>query len=839
MPPLRLDERVPETGFASADDALGAFLGWVADSGITLYAHQEEAILSIFADRHVVLDAPTGSGKSLVAVAQHFKSFVDLGRSWYTAPIKALVSEKFFALCQIFGPEHVGLMTGDGSVNRDAPILCCTAEVLANVAMRQGAEAPVHSVVMDEFHYYGDPDRGMAWQVPLLTLPQARFVLMSATLGDTRFIREDLERRTSRPVDDIRGVHRPVPLEYSYSQKPLQEVIADLVRSQKAPVYLVHFTQNDATEQAQSLMSVDWCSKEEKRAITEAMSGYSFHSPFGPTLRRHLAHGIGLHHAGLLPRYRLLVEKLAQQGLLKVICGTDTLGVGINVPIRTVCFTRLCKFDGEKVDILKVRDFRQIAGRAGRAGFDTVGYVVVQAPEHVIENLRMESRADPAKKKKLVKAQPPQKGYKHWDQTTFEALTTRPPEALVPRFSVDHGRLLALMQHADETSGNARDGVTAMVKLIRDSHLTAAQREAGVAAVEGLVEELVAANVVRRDGEVLLLDRELQHDFSLHHSLSLFLVQSIANLDPASPTYALDVLTWIEAILEDPKAVLYKQADRARREKLGELKAAGVPYEERMPILETISWPKPFEEEIRDAFGHYALAHPWVKAEGIRPKSVAREMAEAWLGFPETIHDLELQRSEGVLLRYLSDVYKALVQNVPADRQDQGVLDLVAWLRALLERVDSSLVSEWEALKTGERTVDAPPPDISSNRKAFNARVRAELHALVRALSRGEPDEVLAGLRPRGRHWDAAALHAELGPVVEAIGAIRFDHAARLSERTTIRATGPHQWVVRQVLLGHDEDEEEAGAWSLEAVIDLRDDTNPAGPILELVSIGG
>ena len=665
MAELRLDTRIPETGFVHPDEALDAFLRWVSDSGLTLYPHQEEAILAIFAGNHVVLDAPTGSGKSLVALALHFKTFVELGRTWYTAPIKALVSEKFFALCKVFGPEHVGLMTGDGSVNRDAPIVCCTAEVLANLALREGANAKADSVVMDEFHYYGDSDRGMAWQLPLLTLPKAVFLLMSATLGDTRPIQADLARRTQRTVEEVRGVTRPVPLEFTYSTSPLTEVISGLVRHDRA-IYLVHFTQNDATEQAQDLMSVDWCSKEEKRAILDALTGYTFHSPFGPTLRRYVAHGIGLHHAGLLPRYRRLVERLAQGGLLKVICGTDTLGVGINVPIRTVVFTRLCKFDGEKTDILRVRDFKQIAGRAGRAGFDRIGYVVAQAPEHVIENTRLEIKTtDPKKLRKLVKAKPPQKGYRHWDETTFRGLIDRPPEPLSPQFVVDHGRILSLMQHASDAGRDAADGVAAMRLLVAASHQSAAQKEVLDASVDALVEELSAAHVVRREGDVLQLEPSLQSDFSLHHSLSLFLVGAVGALDPASPDHTLDTLTWIEAILEQPRQVLLKQQDRARSEKIHELKAAGVPFEDRNAIVSEISWPKPFAEQLYASFNAYAAAHPWVKGEGVRPKSVAREMAETFASFAEYVTELGLQRSEGVLLRYLTEVYKALVQNVP------------------------------------------------------------------------------------------------------------------------------------------------------------------------------
>jgi len=841
---MRLDERIPEKGFAHPDQGLDAFLAWVAESGLRLYPHQEEAVLEIWSGRHVVLDAPTGSGKSLVATALHFKAFCELGRSWYTAPIKALVSEKFFALCKLFGPEHVGLMTGDGTVNRNAPIMCCTAEVLANLALREGDRAPVDAVVMDEFHYYGDRDRGMAWQVPLLTLPRATFLLMSATLGDTSTIRADLERRTGRAVAEVRGAVRPVPLEYSWSMRPTHEALNLLTREGKAPVYVVHFTQNDATDRAQSLMSVDWCTKEEKKALAEAVRGFRFTSPFGPTLRRYVLHGVGLHHAGLLPRYRLLVEKLAQQGLLKVICGTDTLGVGINVPIRTVLFTQLCKYDGEKVDILKVRDFKQIAGRAGRAGFDTVGHVVVQAPEHVIENARIDAKVtDPKQRRKIVRAQPPERGYKHWDEQTFRQLVDRPPEPLTPVFTVDHGRLLTLMQHAQDTGGDARGGVDQLLALIDESHVPPAARELLRKRTETLLEDLRRARVVGMDGEQLTLDPTLQRDFSLHHSLSLFLLDALANLDAASDTYALDVLTWVEAILEQPRAVLFKQADRERFKKLQELKAAGVPYEDRQTALEDITWPRPFAEEIYTFFNAYAEEHPWVKDHDIFPKAVAREMAETWVSFGDYVKDLNLPRSEGVLLRYLTDVYKALVQNVPADRHTPALDEVQAWLRALLALTDASLLTEWETLLRGAEVVDAPPPtDISADRKSFVARVRAELHTLVRALSLGEWEEAAGCVRRvDGDPWDAADWERALGPFLAEFGAVGFDGRARLAAHTHVRAVGPHQFEVRQQLFPPqrpDEDPDELGAWAIVGRVDLRADTNPDGPLVEVMDVG-
>ena len=891
-PIARLDQRVPVGGYATADAMLEAFLAWVGESGVTLYPHQEEAVLEVFSGNHVILDAPTGSGKSLVATALHFKTLASgptaegTGRrAWYTAPIKALVSEKFFELCRTFGAENVGMMTGDASVNRNAPIICCTAEILANLALNAAVEGPgatgsrqsdwPASVVMDEFHYYADRDRGMAWQIPLLTLPNTTFLLMSATLGDTTRIHEDLEQRTQRKVAAVRGVHRPVPLEFSYSMRPFTEALSLLVREGKAPVYVVHFTQNDATEQAQALMSTDWCSKEEKKAIAAMLHGFRFASPFGPTLRRYVAHGIGLHHAGLLPRYRLLVERLAQAGLLKIICGTDTLGVGINVTIRTVLYTQLCKFDGEKTGILKVREFKQIAGRAGRAGYDSVGYVVAQAPAHIIENAMTDIRVtDPKKRRKIVKAQPPTKGYKHWDESTFRQLVERPPEPLESTFAVNHGQLLSLMQSADAQSGDATAGYLALQRLILQSHASPAEKAALTTQAASLLANLREARVVGGSGDgstaggelKLELDPTLQHDFSLHHSLSLFLLDALATVDqnhPEGPTAAaLEIVTWVEAILENPRHILLKQQDRARFTVLQALKAAGVPYEERIVALEDITWPKPGAEAIYAFFNAYKLTHPWLTGEAIRPKSIVREMAELYTSFADYVKELSLQRSEGVLLRYLSEAYKALLQNVPAESRSDALLDILAYLRAMLATVDASLVTEWETLLAGgdaPRVDVAIKPDISADPRAFLARVRAELHHFVKALSRREWEDAALAIRRTGDddRWSPAEIEQTLAPFLETNGDVRFDAGARAANLTTVRKTGPHQWAVRQVLpappkapseadafedrvLARDQalhggvDEE---AWAIEGVVDLREDTNPEGPIVRITGI--
>ncbi len=839
--PPRLDRLIPEQGFADADEALEAFLEWTTESGLALYDHQEEAVLEVFSGHHLVLNTPTGSGKSLVATALHFKTFAERGRTVYTAPIKALVSEKFFALCHVFGAEHVGLMTGDGAVNRDAPILCCTAEILANIALREGTRARVDSVVMDEFHYYADRDRGMAWQIPLLLLTDSTFLLMSATLGDTSSIRDELEARTERTAVEVSSAQRPVPLEHDYRLTPIHETLDRLLEQDKAPVYVVHFTQRAATEQAQALMSIDPCTKEEKRALAAAVAHFRFDSPFGPAIRRYVRHGVGLHHAGLLPRYRLLMEKLAQQGLLKLICGTDTLGVGINVPIRTVLFTRLCKFDGQRVDLLRVRDFKQISGRAGRAGHDTVGYVVAQAPEHIIENKRIANRAALRGRKKPSLKKAPTRGYKHWDREIFERMVSRPPERLEPRFQIDHGRLLTLMQHVEDQGRDAREGLEALLDLIGRSHVPNRQRvDLGEQAVQ-LLADLVAAGVVHGEADQgpLGLDPGLQRDFSLYHSLSLFLLEALDALEPESEAYALDVVSLTESILEDPRAVLFRQADKARDALHWELKAAGVPYEERIEALKEVSWPQPGADWIEALFATYAERHPWVAGEAIRPKAVLRDMVEQYASFSDYVKDFGLQRSEGVLLRYLTEVYKALMQNVPAERRTEELLEVLAYLRAMLARVDASLVTEWERLVAGRDVPGSEPErpvDISEDKRAFQARIRAELHALVRALSRGDYEEAAACVRPdpEGATWSAGDFEDALADYLEEYGQVTFDHRARLAHHTTVRRTAPHRWEVTQVLI----DDRDHDEWSIDGTIDLRRDTNPDGPLVVVRGVG-
>ena len=842
-----LYDLIPRDEKISNDLLLGRFLDYVAGRKLELYPAQESAILELFDEKNVILNTPTGSGKSLVATALHFQAIAKGRRSIYTCPIKALVNEKFMALCREFGPDNVGLSTGDASVNRDAPILCCTAEILANIALREGATANVQDVVMDEFHYYADRERGVAWQVPLLTMPHTRFLLMSATLGDTTFFETELTRLTGRPTATVSSTDRPVPLAHEYSELPLAKTLESLVASGRAPVYVVHFTQLDAAESAQDFTSINVCTRDEKAAIASTLEQFKFTSPYGPEIKKWLRHGIGLHHAGLLPKYRVLVEQLAQKGLLKVICGTDTLGVGINVPIRTVLFTRLCKFDGQKTGILSARDFHQIAGRAGRKGFDDKGWVVAQAPEHVIENLKLAEKTA-RDGKKTVKRQPPEKNFVNWDKNTYIRLIAAQPEKLTSRFQVTHAMLLnVLSRHGD--------GCAAMQKLIRDCHETPKQKKAHTRRAWQLFRSLVERKIVEfipqtEAGAYLRVNIELQNDFSMDQVLSLYLLETIPLLDPQAPDYALVLLTLVESILEDPAAILRKQLDKVKDQKMAAMKFEGIEYDQRMEELEKCEYPKPNREFVYSTFNAFANRHPWVGQENIRPKSIVREMFEDFRSFADYIKLYEVQRAEGVLLRHLNSVFKVLAQTVPDTAKNDQVREMEIYLGTMIRKVDSSLLDEWEKMRDpnyqrGEAQEVRPPgaeeaaADITRDTKVFTASIRNRIFIFLRGLVVADYETAIANLASPldadGATWTADRLNKIMEAYESDHERLCLDPNARNARHTYVTPSEDKKtWRVQQMLVDPKEDND----WVAEFEMDLGESRQLGEPALRLRRIG-
>ncbi len=852
-----------EAGAPDPDEIHARFEAWVQESlALELYPAQEEALLGLVLGSHVILATPTGTGKSLVALGAHFAALAEGRRTVYTAPIKALVSEKFFALVDAFGPDLVGMVTGDSSINPDAPIICCTAEILANLALRDREAGGFGQVVMDEFHYYADPERGWAWQVPLLSMPNAQFLLMSATLGDVSVLSADIERRTGRPVTEITGVERPVPLSFRYELQTVHETVEQLREDRLTPAYLVHFNQSHAVEQAQSLASVKLVDREGRDEIAEAIGEFKFVTGFGQTLSRLVRSGIGVHHAGMLPRYRRLVEQLAQRGLLRLICGTDTLGVGINVPIRTVVLTALTKFDGEKMRRLSAREFHQIAGRAGRAGFDTEGDVIALAPEHEVENAKQNAKtlAKAAAGKKTGKG-PKKKaapaGFITWSEQTLERLVAAQPEPLVSRMRVTHSMVLSIIARGETHEGEA---LGAMRTLIFDSHETPARQfEHARRAIEifrtlrtgGIVE------VVRNElGErVLALTVELQQNFALNQPLSPFALAAIELLDPDSDEYALDVISIVEATLEDPRSILRAQEHKARGEAVQAMKAEGIEYDERMERLEAVTHPQPLKELIDEAFEAYAREVPWARDYEPHPKSIVREMVERAFGFRDFVSFYDLGRAEGSVLRYLSDAYRAIERTVPEPAKTDELLALIDWLGELVRQVDSSLLDEWTAARALEHDGDdgvldqtlaaarahreledlAPPVrSVTENERAFAVMVRNAVFRRVLAAAFDRVDELgeLDGAHGFGAdEWDRA-----LERYFDEYDSMGSGAEARSAKLLTVDRSGAGAgvWRFRQVL------DDPAGDhdWSIDGVVDLAASAEAGDAVIRVERVG-
>ncbi|WP_417057287.1 DEAD/DEAH box helicase [Enorma massiliensis] len=837
--------------WCTADEAFERFLGWCDERGIELWEHQEEALMDLAAGDHVILGTPTGSGKSLVALGMLFLGMAQGRRAYYTAPIKALVSEKFFDLVEVLGRDNVGMITGDTHINTQAPVICCTAEILANQALREGEDTDVGVVAMDEFHYFADPDRGWAWQVPLLTLPHTQFMLMSATLGDVTQIADALEERTGRIVDRVTNAPRPVPLAYEYVDTALEGTVELALRRDEAPLYIVHFSQDAALATAQSLANFGIATKEQREAVKEAAKGTRFTTAFGKILKRLISNGVGVHHAGMLPRYRLLVERLAQQGLLPVICGTDTLGVGINVPIHTVVLTALTKFDGYKMRRLRAREFHQIAGRAGRAGFDTEGMVIAEAPEYEIENAKLIAKAgdDPKKLRKLKKKKPPE-GFVTWSKQTFERLCEAVPETLKPRLRITNSMVLSMV----ERGGDARARVS---ELIEASLQTPEEKLKLEARASEIFATLIDTGVVVRSevpsgvdapsdtdassgagtsSDVDALDGadapggtsaptdaaprveysltvDLPEDFALDQPLSPFLLAALELLDPESETYTFDLISMVEATLEDPKQVLRAQERQARDAAMAAMKADGVEYEERLERLQDITYPKPLEDLLDAAFAQYCTKVPWAADYELSPKSVLRDMLESAADFKGYIQKLGIARSEGILLRYLAEAFRSLDRTVPLEKRNDQLNDIISWLGFVVRSVDSSLVDEWAA--AGEDSAfDAAPPSgadvVVADRRGMTLLVRNALFRRVSLAARERADE----LGELDEAWGMGELRwrRALEAFFEAHEELLVDGDARSTAFFTIdesdelkpAAEGGHVWHVHQIF--HDSD---------------------------------
>ena len=685
---------------------------------------------------------------------------------------------------------------------------------------------------MDEFHYFADRDRGWAWQVPLLTLPNTQFLLMSATLGDMTAITDLLLRKTNRDVDAVLDAPRPVPLSYEYVETALEATVELAIREGKAPIYAVHFSQDAALKSAQSLASYGVSTREQRDAIKEAVKGTRFTTMFGRTLQRLLLAGVGVHHAGMLPRYRLLVEKLAQQGLLPVICGTDTLGVGINVPIHTVLLTALAKFDGSRSRRLNAREFHQIAGRAGRAGYDNEGMVIAQATEYDIEKARALAKVggDPKKARKVRTKQPPA-GFVGWNRQTFDRLIEATPEALRPRLRVTNSMVLEEVTQGGDARARVR-------QIVEDSLQTDEQKTRLLARADELFATLMDAGVVvletddeGNDSYYTTID--LPEDFALDQPLSPFLLAALELLDPESETYAMDVISMVEATLENPRQILIAQERRARDEAMARMKADGVDYEERIERIAEVTYEKPLEELLEAAFARYCAEVPWAADYELRPKSVLREMVETASDFKGYVQRCGISRAEGILLRYLSEAYRSLDRTVPLDKRDERLEDIVSWLGLVVRTVDSSLVDEWSQSGESEEagaSLAAPEAGdvVVHDRRALTVLVRNALFRRVRLAAEERTDEL--GDLDGEWGWRALRWRSALDAYFEQHEDILLDGDARSMDYLDINEVDEHSahvWHVRQTFRDPEGDRD----FGIAADVDL-DETQELGEVV-------
>ncbi len=671
--------------------------------------------------------------------------------------------------------------------------------------------------------------------MPLLELTGCQFLLASATLGDTTTIGTDLEHRSGRPVTSVTSVHRPTPLHHQWRMTSVADSVTEAVREGLSPVYVVHATQAAAIERAQALASLPLTTRAQREAIVTALADTKMAGGFGQTLDRLVRHGVGVHHAGMLPRYRRLVERLAGEGLLPVICGTDTLGVGVNIPIRTVLMTALTKFDGSRVRTFTAREFHQLAGRAGRPGFDPDGHVWVQAPEHVIDHARALAKAgdDPKARRKATKSKPPE-GFVHYDESTMQRLVAASPEPLTSRFRVTPDLVATVLARPD--------GPAALKHLLATNHDPEPRRRQHRRRALAVYRSLEAAGVAERlrdeSGRCQgvrvgsLVDGSDERS-SLRFSAPLmpFAIEVIATLDRDEPTYVLDVVSVVESVLDDPRQVLSAQLHAARGAEVARLKAEGVPYDERLELLDAVTWPRPLADLLEECFATYRAHHPWVSEEP-SPKSIVREMLEHGDTFATFVRRYRLERSEGLVLRHLTDVWRTLDRSLPDDAYTPMLEDVIEWLGALIRATDATLLDEWRRLAGAplheHRALDAPSLAAAGPPAAWRTTVRTAAFRWV---------ELLA---TRAHHalaercgWSAASLDEAMAPYWAEHDAIGIDADARsaawfrLDER-------PDRWELHQILV----DPERTGEWGFVASVDLAAAIAEGAPTLRLESLG-
>ena len=657
------------------------------------YPVQEEALLAWFtAEQGVLVCAPTGTGKTLIAQAALFEALHSNTIAYYTTPLIALCEQKFVEMQAAavrwgFRAQDVGLVTGNRRVNPKARVLVVVAEILLNRLLHPDGFEFTHTsaVVMDEFHSFADPERGIVWELSLNMLPKhVRLLLLSATVGNSMEFLHWLSRCHGRTLELVEGRERKVPLTYHWvPDNFLNELLVEMAKgddaSRKTPALVFCFNRDECWSVAEQLKGLDLMSPAQKSAVNKEVDALEWPHGVGPKLKQMLRRGVGVHHAGLLPKYRRVVEELFEKKLLSVALCTETLAAGINLPARSVVLTSLVKGPFGKEKLIDPSTAHQIFGRAGRPQFDTEGHVFAVPHEDDIRLTKWKKQyeaipevtKDPAllkKKKELLKKKPSRnQAKKYWTENDFEKLRAAAPARLYSKGPLPW-RLLAYLLSTSPDIDLVRT-------VVRKRLLDQPRIEAGLKVLNSMLLTLHNGGFIQLDPSPS--DTE---DVTFTHARSTEKLATLLAFRAIHPLYGAFLMNYLgvadegerlqllESVLELPRPLLKfvrvpwelpagpLQSTVIDPELINRGLIASIEPEaegEEAPRDEFIPWeerPPVFADRVKLLF---EALHPDVLDVSVTPVYAAVEVLEFGGNFNTYITHKDLAKQEGLIFRHL------------------------------------------------------------------------------------------------------------------------------------------------------------------------------------------
>jgi hypothetical protein len=711
------------TSPAAADLELEFYERFFIDRGLEPYPVQERAIERIFRGESVLVTVPTGTGKTLMAKAGIHKALREGKRAIYTTPLRALTEEKFRELVEDFGEPNVGFATGDYRVRPEAPVQVLVAEILWNRIFGDRAVAPAEIVIMDEGHYFNEPERGYVWEQSIIALdPRAQLVILSATVGEADAFCQWVYLCRRVPMALVESFDRRVPLRHDFRELYLLDLVRELVAAGDVPAIIFTFSREQCFERARLLKSCPRFTTDEERVrIGELSSGVLLDRGFAKDLWPLLQHGIGVHHAGILPRYKQLVERLTLERLLKIVVSTETISAGINLPARCVVFPELRKHIQGKSRLLTSAEYHQMSGRAGRPQFDSEGLAVTLAPEEVVHDIREEQRA--AKKGRFsvdeerlrrsayarARSDAQRRGDVTWDPEAHTRLVRGQPAPLRSQTRITAEQILAIGLPDLTVEQLPGEALTGEEPALPEPELPASMKLDIVAVIDHLLLEprqrvqaqkrlaQVTANLraleiidergVQQRGEVVGQLRGVDGLFVYHCLMT-------RDLDHAQCRALCEYLLDHDAIHKQltrkereqrKEWIRNRLRERRREEPQLTWEDVEAEYEERFPRELT-----PVEQAHAELLAR--LPHPELHG-GKVAKAIWAEMDDGGLSFMEMVEKHTLQAEEGNLFTYLARVMKT-GRMLAAATGVGHFASIEAAVRRRLAEVDSRVLEE-------------------------------------------------------------------------------------------------------------------------------------------------